>query len=142
MLGCVQNLREIVILERDESKFQKSQRDENKFQKSQRNISQIKFSKSQRNSNLREMKANSRNSQRDERNNLVCLFIVSLLQFLFFLQTLVLYVLIFCVELWELSHLTPDLSQAEKKLNVDTSCTNAQYDIYFTQNGQSCHFVR
>ena len=49
-------------------------------------------------------------------------------------------VLIFCVELWELSHLTRDLSQAEKKLNVDTSCANAQYGIYFTQNGQSCYF--
>ena len=36
---------------------------------------------------------------------------------------------------------TRDLSQAEKKLNVDTSCVNAQYDIYFTQNDQSCHFV-
>ena len=58
-----------------------------------------------------------------------------------FLQTLVLYVLIFCVILWELSHLTQDLSQAEKKLNVDKSCANAQYDIYFTQNDQSCHFV-
>ena len=28
------------------------------------------------------------------------------------------WVLIFCVEFWELSHLTHDLSQAEKKMNV------------------------
>ena len=48
-------------------------------------------------------------------------------------------VLIFCVEFRELSHLTRDLSQAEKKINV-TSGANAQNDIYFTQNGQSCHF--
>ena len=48
--------------------------------------------------------------------------------------------LIFCVEFRELSHLTRDLSQAEKKINVVTSQVNAQNDIYFTQNGQSCHF--
>ena len=30
-------------------------------------------------------------------------------------------VLIFCVELWELSHVTRDLFQAEKKINFDTS---------------------
>ena len=30
-------------------------------------------------------------------------------------------VLIFCVEFWELSHLTRDLSQGEKKINVVTS---------------------
>jgi hypothetical protein len=30
-------------------------------------------------------------------------------------------VLIFCVEFWELSHLTHDLSQAEKKITVVTS---------------------
>ena len=30
-------------------------------------------------------------------------------------------VLIFCVEIWELSHSTHDLSQAEKKINVFTS---------------------
>ena len=44
-------------------------------------------------------------------------------------------VLIFCVEYRELSHLTHDLSQAEKKINVVTSLANAQNDIYFTQNG-------
>ena len=49
-------------------------------------------------------------------------------------------VLIFCVELRELSHLTHDLSQAEKKMNVVASSANAQNDIYFIQNGQSCHF--
>ena len=43
-------------------------------------------------------------------------------------------VLIFFVEFPELSHLTRDFSQAEKKINVVTS--------YFTQNGQSCHFGR
>ena len=51
------------------------------------------------------------------------------------------WVLIFCVEFWELSHLIRDLSQAEKKMNVVTSWANAQNDIYFTQNGRSCHFV-
>ena len=50
-------------------------------------------------------------------------------------------VLIFCVELQELSHLTRDLAQAEKKINVVTSWANVQNDIYFTQNGQSCHFA-
>ena len=30
-------------------------------------------------------------------------------------------VLIFCVKFWELSHLTCDLSSAEKKINVVTS---------------------
>ena len=43
-------------------------------------------------------------------------------------------VLIFCVELWELSHLTRDIFQAEKKINVVTSQTNAQNDIYIIQN--------
>ena len=47
-----------------------------------------------------------------------------------FLLTLV---LIFCVEFRELSHLTRDLSQAEKNIN-------AQRAIYFTENGRSCHF--
>ena len=50
-------------------------------------------------------------------------------------------VLIFCVEFRELSHLTRDLSQAEKKINVVTSWANAQNDIYFTQNGRGCYFV-
>ena len=49
-------------------------------------------------------------------------------------------VLIFCVEFRELYHLTHDLFQAEKKINVVTSWENAQNDIYFTQNGWSCHF--
>ena len=44
--------------------------------------------------------------------------------------------LIFLVELWELSHLTLHLYQAEKKMNVVTSWANAQNDIYFTQNGE------
>ena len=41
-------------------------------------------------------------------------------------------VLILYVEFRELSHLTRGLSQAKKKINV---VTNAQKDIYFTQNG-------
>ena len=48
-------------------------------------------------------------------------------------------VLIFCVEFRELSHLTRDLPQAERKINAVTRWANAQNDIYFTQNGQSCH---
>ena len=43
----------------------------------------------------------------------------------------------FSVEFWELSHLTHDLSQAEKKINVVISLADAQNDIFFTQNGQS-----
>ena len=49
-------------------------------------------------------------------------------------------VLIFCVEFRELSHLPRDLSQDEKKINFVTRWANAQNDIYFTQNGRSCHF--
>ena len=49
-------------------------------------------------------------------------------------------VLIFCVEFWELFHLTRDLSQAQKKMNVVTREANAQNDIYFTQNGPRCQF--
>jgi hypothetical protein len=36
-------------------------------------------------------------------------------------QNISIKVLIFCVEFWELSHLTRDLFQAEKKINVVTS---------------------
>ena len=36
------------------------------------------------------------------------------------------WVLMFCVEFWELPHLTRDLSQAEKKTNIVTSLANAQ----------------
>ena len=53
---------------------------------------------------------------------------------------------IFCVEFWELSNLTRDLSKAEKKINVVTSWADAQNDIYFTQMAKvvilsenSCH---
>ena len=49
-------------------------------------------------------------------------------------------VLIFCVEFRELSHLTCDLSQAEKKINVVTSWANALNDICFTQNDNCNHF--
>jgi hypothetical protein len=34
----------------------------------------------------------------------------------------------FCVEFWELSHLTRDLSQAEEKIDVVTNCANARND--------------
>ena len=44
------------------------------------------------------------------------------------------------VKFWELSHLTCDLSQAEKKINVVTSWANSQNYIYFTQNDRSHHF--
>ena len=44
------------------------------------------------------------------------------------------------VEFRELSHLTRDIYQAEKKINVITSWANAQNDIHFTQNGWSYHF--
>ena len=49
-------------------------------------------------------------------------------------------VLYFCIGFRELSHLTRDLSQAEKKINVVTSWANAQNGIYFTQNGWIRHF--
>ena len=50
------------------------------------------------------------------------------------------WVLIFCVEFLELSHLTHHLSQAERKIYFVTSWANFQNDIYFTLNGRSCHF--
>ena len=43
--------------------------------------------------------------------------------------------------IWELSQIICDLSQAAKETNVVTSWAKAQNDIYFTQHGQSCHFV-
>ena len=43
-------------------------------------------------------------------------------------------VLIFCVEFWELSYLTRDLSQAEKKIDVVTSCATDKVSTIFTQN--------
>ena len=55
-----------------------------------------------------------------------------------YLTTKVLY---FFVGFWELSHMTRDLSQTEKKINVVTIQANAQNDIYFTRNVRSCHFV-
>ena len=42
-------------------------------------------------------------------------------------------VLIFCVEFWELSHLTRDLSQAEKKITVVTSLATDKMTSIFTQ---------
>ena len=49
-------------------------------------------------------------------------------------------VLYFCVGFRELTHITRDLPQAVKKINVDSSWANLQNDIYFAQNGRSCHF--
>ena len=43
------------------------------------------------------------------------------------------YEFIFCCNMWWTSLLP------EKKLNIIASWANAQNDIYFTQNGQSCH---
>ena len=48
-------------------------------------------------------------------------------------------VLIFCVDIQELSHLTRDLSQAEKKINVLQAEQMQKNDIYFTQNSRSFH---
>ena len=54
-------------------------------------------------------------------------------------------VLLFCAEFRELSHLTCDLSQAEKKINVVTSKANTQNDIKMVEvvilGVNSCHFV-
>ena len=44
-------------------------------------------------------------------------------------------VLIFCVEFRELSHLTRDLSQAEKKINV------VRAEKIYKKKVKSCHFV-
>ena len=46
----------------------------------------------------------------------------------------------FCVGLWELSHLTPDLSQAEMKITVVTSWAIDKMTIIFTQNHNFDHF--
>ena len=43
-------------------------------------------------------------------------------------------VLILCDEFQELSHLTRDLSQAEKKIDVVTSCATDKVSTIFTQN--------
>ena len=57
-------------------------------------------------------------------------------------------VLIFCAGVRELSHLTLDLSLAEKKINVVTSSATDKMTTIFTQNdnfnhfeGNRCHFV-
>ena len=57
-------------------------------------------------------------------------------------------VLIFCVEFLELSYLTRDLSQAEKKITVFTSWATDKMTTIFTQNynfdhfeWNRCHFV-
>jgi hypothetical protein len=46
-------------------------------------------------------------------------------------------VLIFCVEIQKLSHLTRDLCQAEKKITVVQA---QQVENYFTQNDDFDHF--
>ena len=52
----------------------------------------------------------------------------------------VIHVLIFCVEFRELSHLTRDLSQAEKKITVVTSWGTDKMTTSFTQNDNFDHF--
>ena len=49
-------------------------------------------------------------------------------------------VLIFCVEFRELSHLTRDFSQAEKKITVVTSWATDKMTTIFTQNDNFDHF--
>ena len=56
------------------------------------------------------------------------------------------FVLIFCVEFWELSHLTCDLSQAEKKINVVTHKLNKTISLKMKVevvilSGNSCQLV-
>ena len=53
---------------------------------------------------------------------------------------LVVQVLYFCVGFWELSHLTRDLSQAEKKITVVTRQATDKMTIIFTQNNNFDHF--
>ena len=47
-------------------------------------------------------------------------------------------ILIFCVEFWELSHLTSDLSQAEKKLTVVT----LEYSEYGSSLGAVAYLLK
>ena len=49
-------------------------------------------------------------------------------------------VLYFCGGFQELSHLTPDLSQAEKKINVVTSRATDKMATIVTQNYNFDHF--
>ena len=49
-------------------------------------------------------------------------------------------VLIFCVEFWELFHITRDSSQAEKKITVITSLTTDKLTTIFTQNDNFDNF--
>ena len=49
-------------------------------------------------------------------------------------------VLIFCVELRKLSHLTRDLSPAEKKITVVASRATDKMTTIFTQNDNFDHF--
>ena len=50
-------------------------------------------------------------------------------------------VLMFCVEFRELSHLTRDLSQAEKKITVFTSWITDKMTLVFTQNNNIDHIA-
>ena len=49
-------------------------------------------------------------------------------------------VIIFCVEFRELSHLTYDLSQAEKKITAVTSWATDKMTTIFTQNDNFDYF--
>ena len=49
-------------------------------------------------------------------------------------------VLIFWVDFWELSHLTRDLSQTEKKITVVTSWATDKMTTIFSQNDNFNHF--
>ena len=64
---------------------------------------------------------------------------------LFYLISLITWVLIFCVEFQELSHLTRDLSQAEKKITVVTAEQLTKWQLFslkMTMQLQPfCHFV-
>ena len=48
-------------------------------------------------------------------------------------------VLYFCVDFWKLSHLTRDLSQAEKKINIVSISLEMAEVVILSEN--SCHFV-
>ena len=53
---------------------------------------------------------------------------------------LVVQVIYFCVGFWELSYLTLDLSQAEKKITVVASWATNKMTAIFTQNDNFDHF--
>ena len=49
-------------------------------------------------------------------------------------RNLVVKVLFFCVDIWELFYLTRDLSQAQKKITAGTSRATDKMTTIFTQN--------